>query len=211
MLARIELARPVDREPADGNIRAVHAAHLNGNAHQLQRGNIRFDILLRHGQQLNDVAHRRRFEAAEQACIELPLHHETVKVRAGQALPVAQEKFAVAAQQRAPALQKLALQSARLFVVIPHILRHIDLHAAKSVHHFRQCIHIDGDIIVDGQPEIRFDVRFHRTQAVAVPNVHIFGQDAVDLACGAARLPHKHIPGDLQHGHGMGVSVQADI
>ena len=38
VLARIELARPVDREPADGNIRAVHAAHLNGNAHQLQRG-----------------------------------------------------------------------------------------------------------------------------------------------------------------------------
>ena len=34
-------------------------------------------------------------------------------IRAGQALPVAQEKFAVAAQQRAPALQKLALQSAR--------------------------------------------------------------------------------------------------
>lgn len=196
VLAVVQLAAG-HGQAADDDIFAGDAQHAHAQLNELHKIEAGVDVFLHHGRQLDDIAHRGRPNAAEQRRVEILLVGQAVDVAARRGrgvLALAQEKFALRAHQNAPALFQPA-------AVIFHSHGHIHLDAAEHVHDLPQGVHINGDIIINGQAEHLCDVLGQCIDAVFL--IGRIGEDAVDLARRAADLAHQRVAGDLQHGHRM--------
>ena len=180
------------------------------------------DIVLEYQRQLvQDIGNAHSAGALEQTCVEVALHIQavdigvcvavavaaahkelcrgTVQIAVALTVAAADEEFRRCAVQIAVALQQLT-------AAVGHIPGDIHLNAAEVIHHFHQRLHINGDIVVDGQVVLVVDDICQRGNAAAVGKCHrvdLVVGNGIGLAVGEGKLAvlggHQRVAGDLQH------------
>ena len=183
----------------------VGAVDLEEGRQQLCDGgdiHIRVDIVLEDQRQLvQDIGNAHGAGALEQTCVEVALHIQAVDIGVCIAVAVA----AAHKELRRGTIQiSVALQ--QLTAAVGHIPGDIHLDAAEVIHHFHQRLHINGDIVVDGQVVLVVDDICQRGNAAAVGKRHrvdLVVGNGIGLAVGEGKLAvlggHQRVAGDLQH------------
>ena len=94
----------------------------------------------------------------------------------------------------------------------------IHLDAAKVIHHFHQRLHVNGDIVVDGELVLVIDDLCQRRDAAVVGQSHrvdLVVGGGVGLAVGKGHFPacggHQTVAGDLQHPQGTALDIKLAV
>ena len=99
-----------------------------------------------------------------------------------------------------------------------HVVGDIDLDAAEVIHHFHQRLHVDGDIVVDGELVLVVDDLCQSRHIAAVGESHrvdLVVRGGIGLAVGEGDLPafgrHQTVAGDLQHPECTALDVELAV
>ena len=195
----------------------VGAVDLEEGRQQLCDGgdiHIRVDIVLEYQRQLvQDIGNAHGAGALEQTCVEVALHIQAVDIGVCVAVAVA-----AAHKELCRGTIQIAVALQQLTAAVGHIPGDIHLDAAEVIHHFHQRLHINGDIVVDGQVVLVVDDICQRGNAAAVGKRHrvdLVVGNGIGLAVGEGKLVvlggHQRVAGDLQHPQRTALDIELAV